>query len=288
MKLFMRLLCVCTLLLCLTLTQAQASGEDSGSGSITLLFEAGGADTRAWFERALSEDPPKMLIVWADEETHLWDAEIYDKDRIRSYLHALEAVEVDVSRQVGMWDDALTMTYTFHMRDGGSKTFLLQEGRVCVDPRQVPGDVVYPVVGAGGMESFQADLASLDKATLAQLRAVEQSNKAEQARQIVIFEGDTLSLILEENSTTGYLWSYSIEPEGALLCVKDEYKPDKNSRNTSGGGGHRLYSFQSTGTGDALLQLVRRGPDGSPDHKTAFQVYVDEKAITAVERVNQI
>jgi len=204
------------------------------------------------------------------------------------YLDALKEVGVDISRQEWMRADALTMTYTFYIRDGSAKTFLLQEGRVGIDLQYDPNDVMYLVVTIGRTEKFPDDLESLDSMTLMQLRAVEQSNADEQARQTIQLKGDTLSLVLEENPTTGDRWSYTIEPEGALVCIGDEYRLGRNSLEADGGGGQRAFTFQTTGMGDVLLRLVRMQPDGSPGHRTAFQVYVKETVITAVERVNQL
>jgi len=274
------------LVLAATLSAVPALGaaRDSGPESTTMLPALGDGEIGAWFERALNDHPPWMLEVSADEETHLWDAAVYDDVHIRSYLYALEEVEVGQPLQSGMWDDALTMTYTFHMRDGCVKTFLFQEDRVCVDPQQNKNDVVYAVIEKEGMEYSRSSLEGLNRHTL----AVEQRNAAEQERQAVRFEGDTLTLVLEESPSTGYLWSYAVEPEGVLVCVGDDYMPDESSLDADGAGGHRVFAFQTTAAGEALLVLTRRGHDGRLDHLTAFRLYADEKAITGLERVNRV
>jgi len=261
-----------------------SAARGGGPESIALLLELEDGDTGAWMERALDDDPPWMLEVRADGETHLWDAIVYDEVHIRSYLYALEEVEVGQPIPSGMRDDAPTMAYTFHMRDGSVKTFLFQEGRVCVDPRQNENDAVYAVIEKEGTEYSRSSLEGLDRRTL----AVEQRNAAEQERQDVRFESDTLTLVLEEDPSTGYLWSYAVEPEGALVCSGDGYLPDESSLDADGAGGNRVYTFQSTAAGEALLVLTRRGPDGRLDHLTAFRLYTDEKAITSVERVSRI
>jgi len=263
---------------------AQGAAGDRSREPAALLFDVCGADHLAWFERALSEDPPWMLEVRADEETHLWDAAVYDEVHIRSYLYALEEVEVGRPLQEGMWDDALTMTYTFHMRDGSVKAFLFQEGRVCADPQHNENDRVYAVIEKEGMEYSRSSLEGLNRHTL----AVERSNAAEQERQVVRFEGGTLTLVLEENPSTGYLWSYTVEPEGALVCTGADYMPDESSLDADGAGGHRIFTFQSAAAGEALLVLTRRGPDERLDHITGFRVHADENAITDLERVNRL
>jgi predicted secreted protein len=173
----------------------------------------------------------------------------------------------------------------FYMNDGSETAFIFQMGLVWADPWNNPEYRGYTVAGTGGMENFNADLQSLDSETLMQLRAVEAANEAEQERQTVTFEGGTFTLILEENPTTGYLWSYTIETEDNLVCVEDEYKPYAASRHTAGGGGERRLVFQADGSGYPLIRLRRTGPDGIPDHITAFQLYVEEGIITAADRV---
>ena len=119
---------------------------------------------------------PWLLVVSVDEEAHLWDAVVYAEARILSYLYALWETEVGQPLQEGIWDDALTMTYTFHMRDGSTQTFLFQEDGVCINPQQNENDVVYAVIKKEGMDYSRSSLEELDKQTL----AVERNNAAEQ------------------------------------------------------------------------------------------------------------
>jgi len=71
MKQFMKLLCAGLLIFCLSSAQTQNVARDSGSESAVLPLGDSGVDAKTWFERALGEDPPWMLVVSADEETHL-------------------------------------------------------------------------------------------------------------------------------------------------------------------------------------------------------------------------
>ncbi len=279
-----RWLIACVLLLGLTLAPVYNVVAESGPSSIVALFDVWGDDTQEWMDCALYDAPPAMLTVSAVGETLYWKAEIHNKERILSYLYALDAIEVDISRSVWMAEDALTLTYSFHTPGGSDQTFVFQDGCAVVGP----DGKMFPVAGTGGLEKYHADLASLDRVTQQQQQAIDQSNAIEQRRQTVRVQDGYLVLIMEESTTTGFLWSYAVGPEGALVCVRDEHKADESARVTTGGGGRRFLTFQAAGAGEALLLLTRRGPDGSVDHKMAFQVYADEKGITAVERVHPV
>jgi len=260
----------------------------SAAESIVPLFDAFGEEALAWLSRAVEDDPPISLTVSADGETRYWSAEIIDNNHIRSYLNAMEAMEVNSAYQQLPYEGALTMTYAFHMRDGSTRTILFQAGMAGFDLRSDVGDKVFPVVGAGGMEKPEADLPSLDAAVLAQLKVVEKNSATEQTQQTVQFDGDLLFLTLEENPTTGYLWSFSVEPESALVCVEEEYRPDKNSRDADGAGRERHYTFQAVSADYSILRLTRMGPDGSVANRTAFSIYSDETGITFVERMSLV
>jgi hypothetical protein len=129
-----------------------AAGEDNPE-PVVLLSKVGAGDIGVWFERALNNDRPRKLVIHVRAETSIWDASIYSNDHIRLYLKALKEVEVvEISPTDGLWDDALEVTYTFHMTDGNDMTFLFQEGRVCINPQNNEHDLIYPVIGTGGMD----------------------------------------------------------------------------------------------------------------------------------------
>jgi len=141
------------LLFCFAPLPTQAAAADSGPESGVLLCETGEGDAGAWFERALNEDRPAKLTIHASSSASLWQAEVYSDDYIRSYLKALKEVKVaEIPLADGLWDDAPGVRYAFHMPDGSVKTFVFQEGRVCVYPQSNGNDRVYPVIGRGGMD----------------------------------------------------------------------------------------------------------------------------------------
>ena len=107
-----------------------------------------------------------------------------------------------------------------------------------------------------------------------------------QAQDEVRFEGKEIFFTLKENPTTGYLWSYTIEPEGMLSCAKDHYQPDAASRFADGGGGCRQYVFQAGGdAGIAAIRLILEGP-GGVYREMAFEVRVGEAGVERVERMH--
>ena len=189
----------------------------------------------------MERELPWALTICADEETHLWRVDISADYFIRSYLYTLEAVEVDISRRVWTAEDVLTMTYIFHMRDGSSKSILFQENMVCVDPQQNESDVIYPLARTKASENACAKLVSLDGGW----QGYQKVNAEEERRQIIQFAGNTVTLSLVENGRTGYLWSYTVEPGGALVCIGDKYEAAPDSEEADGGGRRRFLQTRA-------------------------------------------
>ena len=155
MRCLMKLLSVWLLIYCFVPVPAQGAAVNSGQESSVLLSEVGDGDIGAWFERALNNDRPWKLMIHVCAEASLWNAEIYSNDHIRSYLKALRGVEVvEIPLEDGLWDDALEIGYAFYMPDGSEKTFIFQEGRVCIYPQNNGNDLAFPVIGRGGMDYF--------------------------------------------------------------------------------------------------------------------------------------
>jgi predicted secreted protein len=76
--------------------------------------------------------------------------------------------------------------------------------------------------------------------------------------------GDTFTIKLEENPTTGYQWSYAISDESIVALDKDEYVADDKSGELMGSGGTRVLTFKALAAGSATTasrgRRERRGP----------------------------
>ena len=85
--------------------------------------------------------------------------------------------------------------------------------------------------------------------------------------------GDTLTIILNENPSTGYRWKLDQVNEEIISLEDSKYTPDTKSQ--IGGGGNRTFSFKSVSTGMTTigLGLMREGErDRTPTEQ--FQVSV--------------
>ncbi|MFH5835360.1 protease inhibitor I42 family protein [Proteiniclasticum sp. C24MP] len=69
----------------------------------------------------------------------------------------------------------------------------------------------------------------------------------------VSIEGDTLTIALEENPTTGFCWSYTISDENVIHLVEDGYTAESNDPNVVGGGGMHQYTFEGLKAGEVTL-----------------------------------
>lgn len=74
--------------------------------------------------------------------------------------------------------------------------------------------------------------------------------------------GDTFTIVLPENPTTGYSWTFSpplFSPD-MLLITEDEFRRPETSGKMVGVPGERVFSFKSIGPGTTGIKLEYRRP----------------------------
>ena len=78
--------------------------------------------------------------------------------------------------------------------------------------------------------------------------------------------GETFTIKLEENPTTGYQWSVSVSDESVVALDKDEYVPDDKNGELAGSGGVRVLTFKALKEGTATIGMVyERSWEPNPD-----------------------
>ena len=68
------------------------------------------------------------------------------------------------------------------------------------------------------------------------------------------FVGSTLTVMLEENMTTGYEWSCPTQID-SIKMVSDAYIPDETKPGADGSGGTRVFEFETLKEGTAVLEF---------------------------------
>lgn len=93
---------------------------------------------------------------------------------------------------------------------------------------------------------------------------------------ISVNAGETFTVSLEENPTTGYQWSYTISDENVIEISKDEYVADSRNENVAGAGGQRNITFMAKSKGSAVIDMVyeRSWEKNEDDEKRTFQIEV--------------
>lgn len=66
-------------------------------------------------------------------------------------------------------------------------------------------------------------------------------------------DGDKLTITLEENPTTGYVWTLKIGTENVVALESDEYMPTQTSANMVGSGGNHVWNFKGVSAGETVL-----------------------------------
>ena len=88
-----------------------------------------------------------------------------------------------------------------------------------------------------------------------------------------------VSVILEENPTTGYAWNYIASPEGILREVSSVYAQDAGAEKLMGAGGKHTWTFEPAAQGGTVLHFAYARPfeEGvAPARLISFVYSVDE------------
>lgn len=88
----------------------------------------------------------------------------------------------------------------------------------------------------------------------------------------------TVTVILEENPTTGYTWAYTIDDENIVSLKSDSYK-QTDDKNLEGAGGIHQYIFQANNPGTAIItfELGQQWDGGEKASQTKkFEITVGE------------
>ena len=84
---------------------------------------------------------------------------------------------------------------------------------------------------------------------------------------------DLLTVTLEENPTTGYMWHNTIDKEGILELQNDDYTPTVTSDKVVGSGGSHSWVFKGIAEGEAVLTFKYYRPWEKEDTATETRTF---------------
>jgi inhibitor of cysteine peptidase len=113
--------------------------------------------------------------------------------------------------------------------------------------------------GDTSTDDTSADVTTPDTSAAAAAAATLALTKADNGKSFTVKAGDTISVVLEGNATTGYMWQ-SAMPEQAspLLTLKDgegTYTQDSVPSDMVGSGGKYTFIFTAVAAGQVQLEL---------------------------------
>lgn len=80
------------------------------------------------------------------------------------------------------------------------------------------------------------------------------ADEADNGQSVTMEVGDMLQIMLDENQTTGYLWSIVTNDEGVLaLSGEPAYEVESDA---IGAGGTKTFLFEAVGPGTSVLRMV--------------------------------
>lgn len=84
---------------------------------------------------------------------------------------------------------------------------------------------------------------------------------------------DLLTVTLEENPTTGYMWNHTFDKEGILELQNDDYTPTATSDKVVGSGGNHSWIFKGIAEGKTVLTFKYYRPWEKADTATETRTF---------------
>jgi inhibitor of cysteine peptidase len=134
-----------------------------------------------------------------------------------------------------------------------STVFLLAVCSACSLNAPVNSPAPTPVITAVPPSSKPAQLPT--QKNLASMSEITLSN-ADNGKTLTLKPGQTLTLQLTENPTTGYRWSIAPFNDQLLKLTDDRF--DLPNSSAMGSGGKRVFTFQATRSGQINLNLNQK------------------------------
>ncbi len=93
---------------------------------------------------------------------------------------------------------------------------------------------------------------------------------------IEVKAGDRFTIQLEENPTTGYMWSVSVSDESVVKMTGDQYNDESASEGLAGAPGTHTYTFEALKAGTTQITFVyeRSFEEGSAAETVVYNVTV--------------
>jgi inhibitor of cysteine peptidase len=112
------------------------------------------------------------------------------------------------------------------------------------------------VAASGGMPACAGPASQAERKEKDVLPALVLTRQ-DSGRTVAVHPGDTVSISLPENPSTGYRWLLERSNEEVLLPVGARYV---HGDGAPGRGGERIWTFAAAGEGKARLSLALRRP----------------------------
>ncbi|MBP6786392.1 MAG: protease inhibitor I42 family protein [Candidatus Promineofilum sp.] len=99
------------------------------------------------------------------------------------------------------------------------------------------------------------------------------ADEDDSGQTVTMVVGDALQLMLQENPTTGYVWSVATNDEGVLASsAEPSYEVDSDA---IGAGGVKTFMFRAAAPGTSVLRLVNaRAQETAVEPSRVFEITV--------------
>lgn len=107
----------------------------------------------------------------------------------------------------------------------------------------------------------------------------EEEEESASNKERVLSVGETTTIRLEANATTGFKWQYTIEDEDIVEIVSDEYQEREHQEGMVGVGGERVLEIKGVeeGATTILFEYSRPWESKQPDKTKKIEIRVKEE-----------
>ena len=103
----------------------------------------------------------------------------------------------------------------------------------------------------------------------------------------VTYKEKVLTIILKENPTTPYAWTFTIEGE-SLKALDDKYISDPRGQMKSGVGGTHIFHFEGVSEGTAIIHMVHEEQFGDPEERYPIEIIIIETHVESDGVINYV
>lgn len=94
---------------------------------------------------------------------------------------------------------------------------------------------------------------------------------------------ETITIELDSNPSTGYIWTYTVSEEGIVQEVSSDFVSDSDSEELAGAPGKQVFVFRGEAAGEVDLSFTyAREGDTEPEESASYRLTVTKDKLVEI------